>query len=71
LPQVSANKSTVVKNGTATMVVAKDTAGVPIIGAKVTAGNTSTTTASAAPTLLLYHKWLTSIACWLCHKYEH
>ena len=47
-PQVSANKSTVVKNGTAAMVVAKDTAGVPIIGAKVTAGNTSTTTASAA-----------------------
>ena len=50
LPQVSANKSSVVKSGSAAMVVAKDTAGVPIIGAKVTAGNTSTTTASAAST---------------------
>jgi hypothetical protein len=46
MAQVSATNSTVIKNGTVTMVAAKDTKGLPIIGASVTQGDASTTTAS-------------------------
>ena len=46
MAQVSATNSTVIKNGTVTMVAAKDTKGMPIIGASVTQGDASTTTAS-------------------------